>query len=88
VDCDALKAVRRAELLARLELLDELIQEQAGRAEFVRRMGGDAATHEERSRLLTVTRKQYWSLLQEFLRKEPERNEDTGGAPPAQSSQE
>ena len=42
VDRDDLRTISRAELLARLEILHELIKVQASRAERVRQMGWDA----------------------------------------------
>jgi hypothetical protein len=47
MDRDDLKKVRRVELLARLELLDELIRDQARRAEFASEMGWDATPYEQ-----------------------------------------
>ena len=67
VDRDDFKTVRRAELLARLELLDKMIKEEASRAELVREMGWDATPYEQRSKLLKVTRQNYVVLLRQFL---------------------
>jgi hypothetical protein len=74
VDREGLKTVRRAELLARLGLLDELIKEQASRAAFVREKGWDATVYEKRSKLLEVTRQQYLVLLKELLSQDPVRD--------------
>ena len=38
---DTVKTVRRTELLARLELLDGMIHEEATRADLIREMGWD-----------------------------------------------
>ena len=67
VDRDAFRTVRRAELLARLELLDGMIDEEAIRVELIREMGWDAAPYEQRSKLLKVTRQHYVALLRQFL---------------------
>jgi hypothetical protein len=53
---DALKEVWCAELLARLQLLDQII----GR-------GGDASTFEEQSKFLVMTRQHYLGLLKQLL---------------------
>jgi hypothetical protein len=50
VDRDGFRKVRRVELLARLELLDQLIEDQARRAELVQEMGWDATPYQQRSR--------------------------------------
>lgn len=76
---DGLKTVRRAELLARLELLDELIKEQANRTAFVREKGWDATVYEKRSRLLKVSRQQYLGLLKELLSQDPVRDDGANG---------
>jgi len=64
---NALKEVWRAELLARLKLLDDEIIEQAGRTEFVRARGWNAAAFEKRSKLLETTRLHYVALLRLLL---------------------
>ena len=79
----ALKEVWRAELLARLALLDQVISEQASRTEFAHERGWDATTFEKRSRLLEMTRQHYVALLKQVLvdGKLPRWNDlDPGGA--------
>jgi hypothetical protein len=83
VDHDAFKTVRRVELLARLELLDELIKENASRVEFVREMGWDANPYVKRSKLLAATRRQYQLLLRELLSDQPAYNDNAAEAPAA-----
>jgi Trp operon repressor len=63
----AFKEVWRAELLARLALLDQVISEQASRTEFARERGWGATTFERRSRLLEATRQHYVALLKQVL---------------------
>jgi len=63
----AFKEVWRAELLARLTLLDQVISEQASRAKFVRERGWDATTFEKRSELLQMTRQHYVALLKQLV---------------------
>ena len=67
MDRDVLNTVRRTELLARLELMDGMINEEAIRAELIREMGWDATPYEQRSKLLKVTRQHYVVLLRQFL---------------------
>jgi hypothetical protein len=67
VDTDP-KAVRCAELLSRLEILDELIKEQAKRAEFVHEMGWDSTAFKKRSQLLWEARRNYVELLRHLLK--------------------
>jgi hypothetical protein len=76
VDRDDLKKVRRVELLARLELLDELIRDQARRAEFASEMRWDATPCEQRSKLLRVSRQQYVEALRQLLCNDAARDED------------
>ena len=64
---DAFKEVWRAELLARLALLDQVIKEQAIRTEFVRQSGWDATEFEKRSELLGATRKHYVALIRQLV---------------------
>jgi len=52
---DALKAVWRAELLARLELIDQMIAKSR-----------EAPTSEEQSKLLEMTRQHYVRLLDQL----------------------
>ena len=75
MDRDDLKKVRRVELLARLELLDELIRDQARRAEFAGEMGWDATPYEQRSNLLKVSRQQYVEALRQLLGNDAARGE-------------
>jgi len=63
----AFKEVWRAELLARLAMLDQVISEQASRTELARERGWDTTTFEKRSRLLEVTRQHYVALLKRVL---------------------
>jgi hypothetical protein len=64
----ALKEVWRAELLARLVLLDQVISEQASRAALVQQRGWDATRlFEKRSELLQLTRKHYIELLNQLV---------------------
>lgn len=76
MDRDALKTVRRIELLARLELLDKKLDEQARRAAFVRERGWDATNYDIRSKLLRETRERHISLLRELLAIDPARASD------------
>ena len=57
------KEVWRAELLSRLELLDQVINEQASRTAFVSERGWDATMFEKRSKLYQITRQHYVALL-------------------------
>ena len=63
----AYKEVLRAELLARLTLLDQEISKQASRTELVRERGWNATTFERRSKLLKTTREHYVALLKQLL---------------------
>jgi hypothetical protein len=63
----AFNAVWRAELLARLALLDQVIRDQASRTEVVRERGWDATMFEKRSKLLQVTRQHYVALIEKLL---------------------
>jgi hypothetical protein len=63
----AFKEVWRAELLARLALLDRVIKEQASRAEFVWQRGWDATAFAKRSELLQLTRQHYVALLKQLV---------------------
>jgi len=63
----AFKEVWRAELLARLVLLDQVIGEQASRAALVQQRGWDATLFEQRSELLQLTREHYIELLNQLL---------------------
>jgi hypothetical protein len=83
VDRDDLRTIRRAELLARLEILDELIKEQASRAELVRQMGWDATLHEKRSELLHESRQQYRLLLRELFGEDRAREGDANRSTPS-----
>ena len=68
MDCaNAFKEVWRAELLARLALLDQVIKEQAIRTEFVRQSGWDATAFEKRSELLGATREHYVALIRQLV---------------------
>ena len=81
VDRDTSRTVRRAELLARLELLDGMIDEEASRAELIREMGWDTTPYEQRSKLLKVTRQHYVALLRQFLLDMEAPRADGGEAP-------
>ena len=91
VDRDGFRKVRRVELLARLELLDELIKDNARRAEFVQEMGWDATPYEQRSKLLKASHQQYLvqyrQLLSNDLARDEHANEragtSAGGGPAA-----
>jgi hypothetical protein len=76
VDRDDFRKVRRVELLARLELLDELIKDEARRAELVRETGRDATAHEQRSDFLRVSRRQYVEALRQLQSNDSTRYED------------
>ena len=80
----AFNAVWRAELLARLALLDQVIRDQASRTEVVRERGWDATMFEKRSKLLQITRQHYVALLEQLLEgKLPMRwNDLDPGVPP------
>ena len=64
---DAIKKLWRAELTARLELLDRMILERSLRREFVREEGSEPASFERRPRLLEETRQHYFALLKQHL---------------------
>ena len=64
---DAIKKLWRAELTARLELLDRMILERSIRENFVRKKGSERASVEKRSKLLEETRQQYSALLKQHL---------------------
>ena len=78
---DTFKTVRRAELLARLELLDGMIGDEASRADLIREMGWDTTKYEQRSRLLKATRQNYVALLRQLLL-DMEASDADGGATP------
>ena len=61
------KEVWRAELLSRLELLDQVIVEQAARTAFVHERGWDATVFEKRAKLYQTTRQHYVALLKQLL---------------------
>jgi len=65
-----LKAIRCADLLSRLELLDELIREQRTRTQWVRDRGWDSAEFLKRSDLLRETRRCQVQLLRLLLNDE------------------
>jgi len=67
MNCNGLDKVWRAELLARLKLLDETIIEQARRTALFRDKGWDATELETRSKLLVSSRQHYVALLDQFL---------------------
>jgi hypothetical protein len=64
---NSFKEVWRAELLSRLELLDQVTSEQASRTAAVRQRGWDATTFEKRSKLYQITRQHYVALLEQLL---------------------
>jgi hypothetical protein len=66
-----------AELLSRLEIPNELIEEQAERTELVRDIGWNWAAFEKRSLLLLVARRCYVQLLRLLL---PDEHVDDGHA--------
>lgn len=67
-----LKAVRCADLLSRLEVLDELINEQAKRTEFVHGMGWDSTAFRKQSQLLWEARRDYVELLRHLPNEDDE----------------
>jgi|GraSoiStandDraft_48_1057284.scaffolds.fasta_scaffold1537515_1 hypothetical protein len=60
---DGLSKIRRTELLARLARLEQMISEQADRADFIRKKGWNAATADRRLELLVDSHKLYVSVL-------------------------
>jgi len=64
---DGLGKIRRAELLARLTSLDQMISEQAARAKFIRQKGWDASTAERRLELLVDSHEMYLKTLTYLL---------------------
>jgi hypothetical protein len=64
---NARASVARAGLLARLTRLEQMISEQAGRAEFIRKKGWNAAPAEQRLELLVDWHKLYVSVLAQLL---------------------
>jgi len=62
-----LKAIAFADLLSRLELLDELIKEQRTRTQWVQDRGWDSAAFVKRSQLLGETRRCQVQLLKLLL---------------------
>jgi len=60
---DGLSKIRRAELLARLTRLEQMISEQAARAKFIRQKGWDATTADQRLELLVDSHELYLSVL-------------------------
>jgi hypothetical protein len=62
-----LKAITCADLLSRLELLDELIREQGTRTQWVQDRGWDSAAFVKRSQLLRETRRCQVQLLRLLL---------------------
>ena len=63
---DAIKKLWRAELTARLELLDRMILERSIRENFVRKMDSERASVEKRPKL-EETRQHYSALLKQHL---------------------
>lgn len=61
------KAVRRAELLSRLAMLDELIDQHARRTNLVRLKSWDALESEKQLRILGEARGHYARLLRLLL---------------------
>ena len=64
---NSFKEVWRAELLSRLELLDQVISELASRTAAVSQRCWDATTFEKRSKLYQITRQHYVALLEQLL---------------------
>jgi hypothetical protein len=64
-----LSKIRRAELLARLTLLEQMISEQSERVKHIRQRGWDATLADERLALLEDSHKLYRSALGHLLGK-------------------
>ena len=64
---DGLGKIRRAELLARLTSLEQMISEQAGRVKFIRQKGWDASTADRRLELLVESHEMYLKTLTHLL---------------------
>ncbi len=62
-----LSKIKRAELMARLAELDQLIEEQTAHARFVRAMGWDVPVVAERLERLKESRQLYLSALRHLL---------------------
>ena len=62
-----LSKIKRAELMARLAELDQLIEEQTAHAKFVREMGWDVPVVAERLERLKESRQLYLSALKHLL---------------------
>ena len=60
---DGLGKIRRAELLARVTRLEQMISEQAARAKFIRQKGWDARTADRRLELLVGSHRLYLRSL-------------------------
>jgi hypothetical protein len=81
VDHPDFKAVRRAELLSRLAMLDELIAEQARRTNLVRLKSWDTLESEKQLRILGEARGHYVKLLRLLLTDDVVDDGPTGGSP-------
>jgi hypothetical protein len=64
---DGLGKIRRAELVARLRRLEQMISEQAARAKFIRQKGWDASTADRRLELLVDSHQMYLKTLSHLL---------------------
>jgi len=62
-----LSKIKRAELMARLAELDQLIEEQTAHVKFVREMGWDVPVVAERLERLKESRQLYLSALRHLL---------------------
>jgi hypothetical protein len=76
---DGLGKVRRAELVARLTRLEQMISEQAARAEFIRQKGWDARTADRRLERLVDSHQLYLRSLDHLLGERPHEPPTTGG---------
>jgi hypothetical protein len=85
MDREGISKIRRAELLARLEALDQQVRAQAARAKHVRDMGWNATLSEQRLKALQDSRQLYLFALKHLLGEELVDGEvaDGGSAPPS-----
>ena len=86
MDREGISKIRRAELLARLDAVDQQVRAQAARAQHIRDMGWDATLSEQRLKALQESRRLYFFALKHLLGEEVvdrESADDGGTLPPS-----
>jgi hypothetical protein len=86
MDREGISKIRRAELLARLEALDQQVRAQAARAKHVRDMGWNATLSEQRLKALQDSRQLYLFALKHLLGEDVDGESADGGAAPPRSA--